>query len=82
MNFLFVFFLLQMCVVSVTLPEWEDNEAGYDKNCSKHDEDVVAGVPPPSIVEHLSRLSVKERVYNQKMLFTLDESLPNYSSLL
>lgn len=56
-------------MVSVPLPEGEDNKAGYDKNCSKHDEDVVAGVSPPSIVEHLSRLSVKERVYNKKVIY-------------
>lgn len=47
-----------MCVsVCVFVPDGEKNEACDDKYCSKNDEDVVTGVSPPSIVEHLSRLS-------------------------
>jgi len=34
------------------LPEGEDYEAGDDENCSKHDEDEVAGPSPACIVEH------------------------------
>lgn len=44
-----------------TVPEWKDNEASDDEGCSKHDEDVVAGISPSSIVEHLCRLSEEER---------------------
>lgn len=39
-----------------SVPEGEDEEAGDDEDGSEYDEDVVTGVSPPSIVEHLCRL--------------------------
>ena len=45
-----------MCV-----PEREDDEAGDDEDSSKYNEDVITGISPPSIVEHLCRLSEEER---------------------
>lgn len=45
-----------MCV-----PEGEDDQASDDEDCSKYNEDVVTGISPPSIVEHLCRLSEANR---------------------
>lgn len=38
------------------VPEGEDDQTSDNEDCSKHNEDVVTGVTPPSIVEHLRRL--------------------------
>lgn len=42
------------------VPEREDDEAGDDEDGRKADEDVVAGVSPAGIVEHLCRLSERK----------------------
>lgn len=58
-----------MCVsVCVFVPDGEKNEACDDKYCSKNDEDVVTGVSPPSIVEHLSRLSKEKEWFTNKWI--------------
>lgn len=44
------------------VPERKDDEAGDDEDSRKSDEDVVAGVSPASIVEHLCRLSERKEV--------------------
>lgn len=44
------------------VPEREDDEAGDDEDSRKADEDVVAGVSPAGIVEHLRRLSERKEV--------------------
>lgn len=44
------------------VPEREDDEAGDDEDSRKADEDVVAGVSPAGIVEHLCRLSERKEV--------------------
>lgn len=55
---------LCMCVC---LPEGEDNKAGDNEDCSKYNENVVTGISPPSIVEHLCRLLVEKiKKNNQK----------------
>lgn len=46
------------------VPERENDQAGDDEDGGKSNKDVVTGVPPPSIVEHLSRLSRQERLFN------------------
>lgn len=43
------------------VPEREDDQPGDDEDCSKYNEDVVTGISPPSIVEHLCRLAEGER---------------------
>lgn len=48
--------MFKMCVC-VCVPEREDDKASDNEDCSKYDEDVVAGISPPSIVKHLCRLS-------------------------
>lgn len=37
-------------------PKGQDNQAGDNEDSSEDNEDVVARVPPASIVEHLGRL--------------------------
>lgn len=44
------------------VPEREDDEAGDNEDSRKADEDVVAGVSPAGIVEHLCRLSERKKV--------------------
>lgn len=46
------------------VPERENDQAGDDEDGGKSNKDVVTGVPPPSIVEHLSRLWRGERLFN------------------
>lgn len=41
---------------AVNNAEGEDDQTSDNEDCSKHNEDVVTGVTPPSIVEHLRRL--------------------------
>lgn len=43
------------------LPERENDETGDDEDGGESNEDVVAGVPPSSVVEHLCRLWRRER---------------------
>lgn len=52
------YYINKMCVC---LPEGEDDQSSDNKDCSKYNEDVVTGISPPSIVEHLCRLSGGER---------------------
>lgn len=47
--------------MTVCVPERKDDQAGDDEDSCKADEDVVAGVSPASIVEHLCRLLEKRR---------------------
>lgn len=49
------------------VPEWEDDQASNDEDCSKYYKDVVTGISPPSIVEHLCRLSEGERKNDGKV---------------
>lgn len=50
-----------LCIcMCVCLPEGEDNKAGDNEDCSKYNENVVTGISPPSIVEHLCRLLVEK----------------------
>lgn len=57
--------------VCVFVPEGEENEACDDEDGSKNDEDVVTGVSPPSIVEHLCRLSKgkKRECFTNKQIY-------------
>lgn len=48
------------------VPERENDQAGDDEDRGKSNKDVVTGVPPPSIVEHLRRLSRQERLFQQQ----------------
>lgn len=48
----------------MALPEWEDDEACDYEDCSKYNEDVIAGISPPSIVEHLCRLEEEKEIIN------------------
>lgn len=48
------------------VPERENEQAGDDEDRGKSNKDVVTGVPPPSIVEHLSRLSRQEHLFKQQ----------------
>lgn len=49
------------------VPEWEDDQASDNEDRSKHYKDVVTGISPPSIVEHLCRLSEGGRKKDMKV---------------
>lgn len=48
------------------VPEGENDQAGDDEDRGESNKDVVTGVSPPGVVEHLSRLSRRERLFKQQ----------------
>lgn len=64
------------------VPERENDQAGDDEDGGKSNKDVVTGVPPPSIVEHLSRLWRQERLFNNIELYYYNniDAIPEFST--
>lgn len=69
------------------VPERKDDEASDDEYCRESDEDVVAGISPASVVEHLCGLSERKTVNSpsqQSDLFCLPPQVssvsPQYNS--